>query len=152
MPVWVKILHSSIAKCLLGYFRVKETDQRKAFIALFHQPKWLAVVWKQHLGCNIESLSVTVTSTQIKGGHSDVTLTCKMVDGAEVWISCQQLMLLRKASHWQLIQKSMSSTVLWHQCDIRIRLSKGIPQLPYKPSCSKSQVKGLTFLCRPFDG
>ena len=32
---------------------------------------------------------------------------CKMVDGAEFWISCQQQTLLRKASHWQLIQNSV---------------------------------------------
>ena len=30
-------------------------------------------------------------------------------------------------------------------CDIQIRLRKGMPQLPYKPSRSESQVKGLSF-------
>ena len=41
-----------------------------------------------------------------------------MVDGAEIWISCQRLRLLRKSSHWQLIQKSAPSTIMWRQCDI----------------------------------
>ena len=43
-----------------------------------------------------------------------------MVDGAEFWISCQQLRILRKASHWQLIQNLTPSTIVWCQCDIRI--------------------------------
>ena len=45
-----------------------------------------------------------------------------MVDGAEFWISCQWLEILRKASHWQLIQNSAPSTIVWRQCDIRIDL------------------------------
>ena len=43
-----------------------------------------------------------------------------MVDGAKFWISCQQLIILRKASHWQLIQNSAPSTIVWRQCDIRM--------------------------------
>ena len=33
---------------------------------------------------------------------------------------CQQLRLLRKASHWQLIQILAPSANVWPQCDIRI--------------------------------
>ena len=43
-----------------------------------------------------------------------------MVDGAEFWISCQRPNLLRKPSHWQLIQNLAPSTIVWHQCDIRM--------------------------------
>ena len=46
----------------------------------------------------------------------------KMVDGAKFWVSCQQLKLLRKASHWQLIQNLAPSTIVWRPCDIRIDL------------------------------
>ena len=45
-----------------------------------------------------------------------------MLNGAEFHISCQQLGILRKSSHWQLIQNSEPSTSVWHQCDIRIGL------------------------------
>ena len=47
-----------------------------------------------------------------------------MVDGAEFWIICQRLKLLRKASHWRLIQNLAPSTIGWRQCDIRIVLSQ----------------------------
>ena len=43
-----------------------------------------------------------------------------MLDGAKFWINCQRLRILRKASHWQLIQNSAPSTIVWRQCDIRI--------------------------------
>ena len=43
-----------------------------------------------------------------------------MLDGAEFWISCQRLKLLRKDGHWQLIQNSVPSTIMWRQCDIRM--------------------------------
>ena len=36
------------------------------------------------------------------------------------WIHCQWLRILRKASHWQLIQNSGPFTTVWRQCDIRI--------------------------------
>ena len=38
-----------------------------------------------------------------------------MVDSAEFWISCQRLKILRKAS-----STDQPSTIVWHQCDIRI--------------------------------
>ena len=39
----------------------------------------------------------------------------KMVDAAKFWISCHWLNLLRKASHWQLIQNLAPSTMVWCQ-------------------------------------
>ena len=41
-----------------------------------------------------------------------------MVDGAEFWITCKWLKLLRKAGCLQLIQNSAPSTIGWRQCDI----------------------------------
>ena len=43
-----------------------------------------------------------------------------MVDGAEFCIRCQWLVFLSILSCWQLIQNSAPSTIVWHQCDIRI--------------------------------
>ena len=43
-----------------------------------------------------------------------------MVDGDEFWIDFQQLRILRKASHWQLIQNSAPFTIVWCKCDIWI--------------------------------
>ena len=43
-----------------------------------------------------------------------------MVDGAEFWIACKRLKLLRKADRLQLIQNSVPSTIVWCQFDIRI--------------------------------
>ena len=43
-----------------------------------------------------------------------------MVDGAEFWITCKRLKLLRKAGRLQSIQNSAPSTIRWRQCDIRI--------------------------------
>ena len=47
-----------------------------------------------------------------------------MLDDAEFWISCQQLRILSKASHWQLTKNSAPSTIVWRQCDIRIDLGQ----------------------------
>ena len=47
-----------------------------------------------------------------------------MVNGAEFWISCKRLKLLRKAGCLQLIQNSAPSTSVWRQCDIRIVLQQ----------------------------
>ena len=44
-----------------------------------------------------------------------------MVDGAKFWISCQRLRVLRIASRWQLIQNLAPSTIVWRQCDSRIK-------------------------------
>ena len=47
-----------------------------------------------------------------------------MVDGAEIWITCQLLRILKKASHWWLIQNLVPSTT-WtcgRQCNIRIEV------------------------------
>ena len=46
-----------------------------------------------------------------------------IVDGAEFWITCKRLKLLRKAGRLQLIQNSAPSTIVWRQCDIRITLA-----------------------------
>ena len=43
-----------------------------------------------------------------------------MLDGAELWTSCQQLRILRKAIHWQPIQNLVPFTIVWRQCDIWI--------------------------------
>ena len=43
-----------------------------------------------------------------------------MVDGAELWISCKRLKLLRKADRLQLIQNLAPSVARRRQCDIRI--------------------------------
>ena len=43
-----------------------------------------------------------------------------MVDGDEFWISCQWLTFLSILSHWQPIQNSAPSTMVWRQCDIQI--------------------------------
>ena len=43
-----------------------------------------------------------------------------MVDGAEFWIICKRLKLLRKGGHLQLIQNSAPSTIVWRQYDIRM--------------------------------
>ena len=43
-----------------------------------------------------------------------------MVDGAEFWITCKRLKLLRKAHSLQLIQNSAPSNIVLRQCDIRI--------------------------------
>ena len=43
-----------------------------------------------------------------------------MVDGAEFWISCKRPAYLSSFSRLQLIQKLAPSTIMWHQCDIRI--------------------------------
>ena len=48
-----------------------------------------------------------------------------MVDGTEFWITCKQLKLLRNDSHWQLIQNSVPSTIMLHQCDIWIAQTSG---------------------------
>ena len=48
-----------------------------------------------------------------------------MIIGTEFWIGCERLRLLRKVSHWQLIQKSAPSTILWRQCDIQMVLIIG---------------------------
>jgi hypothetical protein len=54
--------------------------------------------------------------------NSDVTLTCHtMVDGAEFWITRQELRILRKDFRWWLIQNVEPST-MWRQCDIWIGL------------------------------
>ena len=42
-----------------------------------------------------------------------------MVDGAELLICSHRLRILRKTSHWQLIQDSVPSTIVLRQCDIR---------------------------------
>ena len=47
-----------------------------------------------------------------------------MIDGAEFWISCQRIRMLRKVSHWQLIQNLVQSTIVWRQCDIRIAIKR----------------------------
>ena len=39
----------------------------------------------------------------------------KIVYGAKFWISCEQLWLSRKSSHWQFIQNSAQSAIVWHQ-------------------------------------
>ena len=57
--------------------------------------------------------------------HLDVTLMPH--DGR-----CQQLRLLRKASCWQLIQNSVPSIIMWHQCDIQISQPNQILELQYK--------------------
>ena len=44
-----------------------------------------------------------------------------MVDGAKFWISYQRPAFLSISSHWQLIQNLAPFTIMWHQCDIRIR-------------------------------
>ena len=41
-----------------------------------------------------------------------------LTEGAEFWISCLQLKLLRKAGRLQLIQNSVPSVTRWRQCDI----------------------------------
>ena len=46
-----------------------------------------------------------------------------MVDGAEFWITCKGLKLLRKTVRLQLIQNSAPSTILWRQCDIPINMN-----------------------------
>ena len=66
-----------------------------------------------------------------------------VVDGAEFWIISQWLRLLRKASHWQLIQNSAPSTIMWRQCDIRINLLTVIA-LP----CSEGTVLGTLMMLR----
>ena len=43
-----------------------------------------------------------------------------IIDGAKFWIFCQQLRILRKAIHWQLIQNLEPSTIVWCQCNIWI--------------------------------
>ena len=43
-----------------------------------------------------------------------------MVDAAKFGIPCKGLKLLRKAGHLKLIQNSEPSTIMWHQCDIRM--------------------------------
>ena len=42
-----------------------------------------------------------------------------IVDGAKFWISCKRPAFL---SPLQLIQNSVPSTIVWRQCDIRIRV------------------------------
>ena len=48
----------------------------------------------------------------------------QMVDGAEFWISCKWLKVLRKASQWQLIKLSAPSNICWCQFDIRMHWNK----------------------------
>ena len=43
-----------------------------------------------------------------------------MVDGTKFWISYQWLAYLSSFSHWQVIQNSTPSTIVWRQCDIWI--------------------------------
>ena len=52
------------------------------------------------------------------GSHSDVTLTPH--DGRWRYILNQWLRILRKASHWKLIQNSAPYTMVWRQCDINV--------------------------------
>ena len=49
-----------------------------------------------------------------------MTQLLTLVDGAEFWIICKWLKLLRKAGPLQLIQNSAPSTIVWCQCDIQI--------------------------------
>ena len=43
-----------------------------------------------------------------------------MVDGVVFRISCKQPAFLSSSSHLQVIQNLAPSTIVWHQCDIRI--------------------------------
>ena len=70
----------------------------------------------------VAALKIILSGENIFKGccNSDVTLSPHDGrDGPEFWISCQWLKLLRKASHWQLIQNPAPSTIVWRQCDIR---------------------------------
>ena len=66
--------------------------------------------------------------------YSDVTLT----PHDEFWISYQWLILLRKASHWQLIQNLAPSTIVWRQCDIRMAMIFAVQRLA--PLCTTNTV------------
>ena len=48
-----------------------------------------------------------------------------MVDGTKFWISYQQLPFLSSFGRWQLIQNLAPSTIVWHQCDIRMDMQDG---------------------------
>ena len=41
-----------------------------------------------------------------------------MMDGVKFWIRCQQVIVLRIASQWQLIQNLVPFTTMGRQCDI----------------------------------
>ena len=45
-----------------------------------------------------------------------------MVDSAKFWISYHRLAFHSIFSPWQPIQNSAPSTIVWHQCDIRIEI------------------------------
>ena len=44
----------------------------------------------------------------------------KMVDGTEFWITCKRPAFLSSFSRLLVIQNLAPSTMVWHQCDIRI--------------------------------
>ena len=45
-----------------------------------------------------------------------------MVDAAELLINCKQPAFLSSFSRLQVIQNLAPSTIVWHQCDIRMFL------------------------------
>ena len=72
-----------------------------------------------------------------------------MVDGTEFWINCEQLRLLRKVSHWQLILNSEPSTIVWWQCNVtsilNYLLDFELPYLTFKPTKRQSLNCILTY-------
>ena len=64
----------------------------------------------------IKFLNISIIKNCIPMSHWRLT----MVDGAQFWISYQQLAFLSIPGRWQLIQNSAQSTIRWRQCDIQI--------------------------------
>ena len=65
--------------------------------------------------CNIKKVHIKIFLIRMSHWHHT------MVDGAKFWISYQRLTVLSISSHWELIQNSAPSTIMWGQCDIQMR-------------------------------
>ena len=66
---------------------------------------------KSHNYSELTCLVISWNICRIRMSHWRHT----MVDGAKFWISYQQLRLLRKASHWQLIQKGLGHKMAYRK-------------------------------------
>ena len=79
---------------------------------------WLKV-WKQLICCYPKPQQFCCYPHIIWMSHWHRQAT----EGAEFWISCKQLKILRKAGNLQLIQNLVPSVARQHQCDIGMIMS-----------------------------
>ena len=68
------------------------------------------------------------------------------VDGAKFWISYKRLAFLSILSHWQLIQNSASSTIVWCQSDFQMGWNFRVLTTALCTALLSSDVKHLVFI------